>query len=105
LNWLQSQNQVIGITRYVWLEVLEGCANKQEQRTAIRTLNKFDLSSITNADIEWATTAFLAHYLKSNTDSFDCLIAASSHRLQVPLYTRNLKHFKPLIGKLAQKPY
>ena len=105
LQWLQAQNQKVGITRYVWLEVLEGCSNKQEQRTASRTLNKFDLTPITNADLEWASTAFLKHYLKSNTDPFDCLIAATSHRLQIPLYTRNLKHFKPLLGKLAQKPY
>ncbi|MDQ7024157.1 MAG: PIN domain-containing protein [Anaerolineae bacterium] len=105
LTWLQSQNQKVGLTRYVWLEVLEGCRNKQEQKAAIRVLDKFDLVSITNNDIEWAVAAFLQHYLKSNTDPFDCLIAATNHRLQVPLYTRNLKHFKPLLGVLAQKPY
>lgn len=105
LTWLQSQNQKVGITRYVWLEVLEGCGNKQEQKAAIRVLSKFDLVSVTNADLEWAIAAFLKHYLKSNTDPFDCLIAATNHRLQVPLHTRNLKHFKPLLGVLAQKPY
>jgi predicted nucleic acid-binding protein len=35
----------------------------------------------------------------------DCLIASVSYRLQVPLYTRNLKHFTPLLGALAQTPY
>jgi hypothetical protein len=31
--------------------------------------------------------------------------SAPSYRLQLPLYTRNLKHFAPLLGKLAQEPY
>ncbi|MEM9954281.1 MAG: PIN domain-containing protein [Chloroflexota bacterium] len=105
LEWFQSQNQTVGLTRYVWLEVLEGCSNKQEQRSAIQVLDKFEIITINNADIEWATTAFLQHYLSSNTDPFDCLIAAPSHRLQIPLYTRNLKHFKPLLGDLARSPY
>ena len=35
----------------------------------------------------------------------DLLIAAPSQRLQLPLYTHNLKHLSPLLGTLAQKPY
>jgi hypothetical protein len=31
--------------------------------------------------------------------------SAPSYRLQLPLYTRNLKHFAPLLGKLAREPY
>lgn len=40
-----------------------------------------------------------------NVDAFDCLVAALSFRLQLPLYTRNLKYFAPLLGHLAQQPY
>ncbi len=36
----------------------------------------------------------------------DCLIASVCHRLQVPLYTHNLKDMRILIGaELAVKPY
>lgn len=35
----------------------------------------------------------------------DCLIASVAHRLQIPLYTHNLKDMTPLIGELAVKPY
>jgi predicted nucleic acid-binding protein len=35
----------------------------------------------------------------------DCLIAAVAYRLQIPLYTHNLKHMTPLLGTLAVKPY
>jgi predicted nucleic acid-binding protein len=35
----------------------------------------------------------------------DCLIASTAGRLGLPLFTRNLKHFVPLIDPLAQAPY
>ena len=43
--------------------------------------------------------------ISHNVGSIDCLIASASHRLQLPLYTMNVKHFAPLLGGLAQKPY
>jgi hypothetical protein len=33
------------------------------------------------------------------------IIVVPSHRLQLTLYTRNLKHFAPLLGRLAQELY
>jgi hypothetical protein len=105
ITWLNTQTQNVGVTRFVWYEVIEGCANKRQQKAAIRILKKFELVPIDNEDAEWANTALIEHYLKSNADTFDCFIAATAHRLQIPLHTRNLKHFQPLIGNLAQKPY
>jgi predicted nucleic acid-binding protein len=35
----------------------------------------------------------------------DCFIASVAYRLQVPLYTHNLKDMTPMIGNLAVKPY
>lgn len=35
----------------------------------------------------------------------DSSIASVHPRLQLPLYTRNIKHFLPLISELAQQPY
>lgn len=104
-TWLNAQTEIIGITRFVWHEVIEGCPNKRKQRAAVRILERFELIPVTNDDAEWATTALIEYYLKGNIDAFDCFIAATAHRLQIPLYTRNLKHFEPLIDSLAQKPY
>ncbi len=44
-------------------------------------------------------------HLSHGLDSMDCLIASANHRLGIPLYTCNLKHFTPLLGDLAHKPY
>lgn len=57
IQWLQNQTQIGGLTRYVTLEVLEGCSNKREQQSAIRVLSKFAVVAITNPDSEWATNA------------------------------------------------
>ncbi len=35
----------------------------------------------------------------------DCLIAATSIRLNLPIYTSNLKHFRLLKGVTAITPY
>lgn len=43
----------------------------------------------------------LSHGVATN----DCLIASVAYRLQVPLYTHNLKDMTSILGKLAVKPY
>lgn len=43
--------------------------------------------------------------LTHGVTSQDCLIAAVAYRLQLPLYTHNLKDMVPLIGTLALKRY
>jgi len=103
-NWFTTQAS-LGVCRAVWLEILEGAQNRQRQRTALQFLGRLNLVEITTNDVIWATQQLMALNLSHNIDSFDCLIGAVNHRLQVPLYTRNLKHFSPLIGNLAVKPY
>jgi len=43
--------------------------------------------------------------LSHGIGAFDCLIAAPSFRLQIPLYTLNLRHFASLLGSRVQRPY
>lgn len=103
-NWLAGQRD-LAVTRAVWLEVLQGVENIQEQRRAATLLNDFELIELTVSDFDWATRQLIRLHLSHNIGAFDCLIAAPSYRLQVPLYTRNLKHFAPMLGNLAVQPY
>jgi predicted nucleic acid-binding protein len=103
-NWLKSERD-LGITRAVWLEVIEGTETALELQTALTLLNDFDLVEFTVSDFDWATRQLSRLRLSHGVDAFDCLIAAPSYRLQLPLYTHNLKHFSPLLGKLAIAPY
>ncbi len=103
-HWLQSQGE-LGISRIVLLEVMEGAPTRQKQREAANLLKKFTLVELTTNDFLWATNHLIQYHPSHNVDAFDCLIASVAHRLNLPQYTRNLKHFTPLIGSLAQRPY
>ena len=103
-NWLHSQGN-LGVTRVVWWEVVQGAQDKMRQQRTLMLLSRFVLVELTALDMIWATNALIRFNLSHNVDIFDCLIAAVGNRLQLPLYTTNLKHFLPLIGSLAQSPY
>lgn len=102
--WYQNQ-QDLGVSRAVWLEILEGVQNRKAQSDALKLLRRFQIEEIVTADVVWATERLAQLGLSHNVDAFDCMIAAVNQRLQLPLYTRNLKHFVPLIGTLSMKPY
>jgi tRNA(fMet)-specific endonuclease VapC len=104
VDWLSQQSN-LGVTRIVWLEILEGAQNKQSQQKGIALLKGFGLMILTEADVECAVEKMLVYSLSHNIDALDCLIASVHFRVKIPLYTRNLKHFKPLLGTLAMSPY
>jgi predicted nucleic acid-binding protein len=102
--WLNAQTR-LGITPIVWMETLDGALNKAAQRRAVALLTQFDIVYLTQADMDRAMRQLAAYKLSHNSGMMDCLIASVSHRLQVPLFTRNIRHFTPLLGPLAQSPY
>lgn len=103
--WLRSQSEQLGLSPVVWLEVIEGAANRVDQEKAVRLLSHFNRIEVSAVDFDWAIRESLVFRLSHNIDMMDCLIAASAHRLERSLFTCNLKHFRPLIGPLAVKPY
>jgi predicted nucleic acid-binding protein len=103
-SWI-NQQQNLGITTIVWLEVLQGATNKTSQNISFQLLKRFTRIELEVSDVQWAIEAVLAYNLSHSLDGFDALIASVSYRLQVPLYTRNLKHFRHILGNLAQSPY
>jgi predicted nucleic acid-binding protein len=103
-EWLKQQGQ-LGVARAVWIEILEGAPNRRQQQEAVKLLQRFDLVEITTEDIVWATQALMKYGLSHSVDGYDCMIAAVNFRLQLPLFNRNMKHFVPLLGDQAVKPY
>ncbi len=102
--WIAAQTQP-GVCSVVWLEVLQGAQNKADQQKALRLLGRFERVELLKADFDWAIANLLKYGLSHGVGALDRLIASVNQRLQVPLYTRNLRHFAPLIGPLAQSPY
>jgi predicted nucleic acid-binding protein len=106
MSWLQANSGLIlGITSVVWMEVLLGAQDKHAQQQLARFLANFSPVYLTQADQQWAMRKLQAYRLRDNVGINDCLIAAPCERLQLPLYTRNLKHFTPLLGTLTRQPY
>lgn len=103
-DWLDLQPPMT-ISRVTWLEILQGVQDKSAQYRALRLLRRFSLIELTQADIEIGGELLIKWRLSHNLDAFDCLLSAVSIRLQVPILTRNIKHFRPLIGDLARSPY
>ncbi|MCU0475592.1 MAG: PIN domain-containing protein [Anaerolineae bacterium] len=105
IAWIERQTGLFGVSRFVVLEILEGVQSREHQQRAIRFLGQFIIQEPASEDFNWATQAMVNHRLNFQIDVLDCLIAAGHHRLNIPLLTRNLKHFRPLIGALAQSPH
>lgn len=103
-QWVATQAKP-GIVTVAALELIEGAENNGALRPVLKLLKDFETVPMDNLDLEWAKDNLTKFHLSHNVDAMDCLIAATSHRLQIPFYTRNMKHFVPLLGVLARKPY
>jgi predicted nucleic acid-binding protein len=103
-TWLSGQDR-LGVSPVVWLEIIEGAGNAKAQAQAVELLRHFDRVEILPVDFDWAIQQALRFRLSHNVDMMDCLIASTAQRIGIPLFTRNLKHFRPMIGNLAQNPY
>jgi predicted nucleic acid-binding protein len=104
INWFNNQ-QRYGVTSITWLEVMEGASNKANQARCKNLLDQFDTLYLTSADQQWAMQQLEHFQFSRHIGRDDCLIAPVAYRLQLPLYTHNLKDLTPIIGNLAVKPY
>lgn len=104
LTWLNTSN-IYAVTSTTWMEVMEGTSSKANQSYSKGILNQFQLIHLTKTDQNWAMQQLEKYQFSHHIGMNDCLIAAVAFRLQVPLYTHNLKDMTPIIGKLAVKPY
>lgn len=95
----------LGIPTSAWMELMVGAKSKRDQIIAKRLLTQFDVFYMTRVDQEMAMQFLASFSLSHGVGVLDCQVASVSYRLGLPLYTRNLKHFAPLLGTLAQKPY
>jgi predicted nucleic acid-binding protein len=103
--WVDSQPIRLAIVSMTWMEVIEGASSKTNQALCKRVLAKFDLVYPTSTDQQWAIQQLEQFQFSHHIGKDDCLIASVADRLQIPLYTHNLKDMVPMLGNLAVKPY
>ncbi len=104
-KWVDSQPIQLSVVSTTWMEVMEGASNKANHAEARRILDKFELLYLTSSDQQRAMQELERLQFSHHVGMDDCLIASVAHRLQVPLYTHNLKDMTPMVGKLAVQPY
>ncbi|MAS36303.1 MAG: hypothetical protein CL610_20025 [Anaerolineaceae bacterium] len=104
-EWVDSQTVPLSLTSITWMEVMEGARSRINQTEAQRILDRFELLYLTSSDQQWAMQQLeqlqFSHHIGMN----DCLIASVANRLQLPLYTHNLKDMAPMLSELALRPY
>ena len=105
-EWLSTiESLVIGIPVIVWMEILMGARDKQEQRTFAELLAQYPILHFEAGDSERARQWFGEFHLSHGVGILDCLIAAIAFCLRKPFYTFNLKHFQIIRVIDVQAPY
>jgi hypothetical protein len=105
-QWAAQQGErVLGLHMLVSMELAEGVRDKEELARLDRMLERYALVILTPSDCLWAVEQHRKFWLSHNAGLLDTLIAATAVRLDVPLYTLNLKHFQPLPNVKAIHPY
>jgi len=105
IAWLQTQSD-LAITTINWLEFMQGAPGKTGQARAISIMTPFQLVTLTDNDQQWSMQQMARYRLSNGVELKDTLIASVAYRLQVPMYTQNVKDFVPLLGTAQViKPY
>lgn len=104
LRWSSTQSG-FAVSTLVWMETVIGAKNRAEERAITKFLQDFEIVPLSESDHYWAMSQLTLHHLSDGVGLADCLIASVCQRMQRPLYTLNMKHFAPLLGVLAQRPF
>ncbi|MFN8512071.1 MAG: PIN domain-containing protein [Chloroflexia bacterium] len=89
--WLAMQPERLALTSITWPEVMYGAPGRAGQADCRAILEQFELLHLTVVDQDWAMRMLETYRLSHGIGVMDCLIASVCHRLQVPLYTHNLR--------------
>jgi predicted nucleic acid-binding protein len=85
---------------------MEGAPSKAGQALCLSLIAQFELLRLTDVDQDWAMKQMVDYRLSRGVHSADCLIASICHRLQVPIYTHNVKDMvKILPSTLVIRPF
>lgn len=105
-SWFRSQTTRLSVTPFSWMEVMAGAGSKSAQQQGLNLFQQFDMLFPTETDIRRAMEQLQTYRLSHGIGLMDCFIASACYRLQVPLYTDNLKHMMLLLPQnLVVKPY
>lgn len=103
--FIRMGDTVLAITPVVWMETVQGASNKIKQQRIRRFLSQFPIEHPEPTDNLWAMEQVAKFSLNHNVEFADIMTASIAVRLNVPIYTTNLKHFAVLPDVDERKPY
>ncbi|MDZ4764186.1 MAG: PIN domain-containing protein [Chloroflexota bacterium] len=106
LMWGNSVvSNTFAVTSIVWFETMNGARNKVELARTIKFISRFPIEPTIAVDEDWARAQFIQYQLNHGVEYQDSMIAAIAVRLNIPLYTRNTRHFAVLPNLDLGQPY
>lgn len=106
IAWKSSVAKLnLSITSIIWMEIVQGATDKQKRQQILKFLKQFPVEYATPSDNQWAMRQVARFSLGYGIHLSDVLIASVAIRLNVPIYTLNVKHFSPLPGIQTIQPY
>jgi predicted nucleic acid-binding protein len=104
LNQAQAETGVI-ISVISAMELVRGCRDKRQLADVTMLIHSSRVLPVTSR-VSILALAFLEEFALSHGLGLpDALIAATAVRAQMPLYTRNTRHFSMIRGLAVVQPY
>jgi len=104
-TWIASEKS-LGVTSISRLEFIYGARGRTALAAAIKLLNTFEIVPLNDADQKWAEEQLIKYRLSHGVEINDSLIASACHRLQVPIYTQNVKDMQKILpAALVIRPF
>lgn len=105
LQWFSSLDEAPGLPGFVILELMSGCANKQEMIQLKQALESFSIFWPDDKDSNRALSTFAQSRLSHNLGIIDALIGECAVGRNATLCTFNVKHFGAIPGIVIDQPY
>ena len=105
LRWLQTVEDEIALSGFSFLELINGCENKEEQQKVERTVSNIQILWLSMDGCKTALELFAKLHLRNDIGILDVLIANVALENHLPLHTFNTKHYKAITMLKTIQPY
>ncbi|NOX60881.1 MAG: type II toxin-antitoxin system VapC family toxin [Chloroflexi bacterium] len=106
IEWLRSLGETeIALPGFVVMELVQGCANKNELQVLERFIADFEVIWPDVEACDEALAAFARRHLSHRLGLLDALIGQTAISLDLPLYTFNRKHYAAIADLVTIQPY
>jgi hypothetical protein len=105
VDFFNSNMSKICISEYSIMELYVGCSNKNELKIIDDFSGMFNILTTMPQIVTNAAKILRDHYLKDGIEIIDALIASTAIDNNIPLYSKNIKHFTSVKNLALVEPY